>query len=313
MFMRHKSKEEKERLALIDKIRKEIDNFPRLRRGYSKEREEVIDLHLTLAYLYADIPQFHSYALQEFQIARTLTEELGDQKKLAHISGVIAYMYLAQLSYSQAIPYYKEAIELLKTDTFNKEMMIAKKGLGIAYLKSGNHEMGINILTDAAEICVELGDVNNYMEIVTEISAFYQETTDWKMVIEIESKALKILLDMGADGEISNTYIDIGIAFSKLKKHTDALLNFKQAVNYAIKSENNLSIYRGIVLVAESYFHLRDIKSAKKEYLQALSLAAFMGMEDETNKTKMVLLTLGASDLELSQAEEVGKKEIEKS
>ena len=43
--MPHKSKEEKERIELIEKIRKEIDSFPRLKRGFSEERIELIDLH----------------------------------------------------------------------------------------------------------------------------------------------------------------------------------------------------------------------------------------------------------------------------
>ncbi|TFG21201.1 MAG: tetratricopeptide repeat protein [Promethearchaeota archaeon] len=311
--MRHKSEEEKERIALIDKIRKEIDSFPHLKRGYSEERVEVIDLHLTLGYLYSDLPQLYDQSLQEFLIALSLTEELGDQQKIAHLNGIIASMYLARLSYTQAIPYYKKSIELLQTDTFNKEMMISKKGLGIAFQKTGQYEESIQLLSDAAEICVELGDIDNYMEIITMISRHYREQQEWDMVIEIEKKALKILLDMAADDEISNTYLDIGIAYSKIRQYNESLSSFKQAVNYAIKSENNLKIYQGIVLVAETFFQLRDIPSAKKEYLQALSMAAFLGIEDEIKKNQMVLLTLGASEEELQQAVDVGKKEKEKS
>ena len=308
-----KNKEEKERIALIDKIRKEIDSFPRLKRGYSKERVEVIDLHLTLGYLYSDLPRFQDHALQEFLIALSLIEELGDKSKLAHINGVIASLYLARLSYTQAISYYIKTVQLLQTDTFNKEMMITKKGLGISYIKTGQQEEGINILSDAAEICVELGEINNYMEIIMVLSSYYQDQQEWEMVIEVEAKALKILIDMAADDEISNTFFDLGIAYSKLQRYSESLSHFKQAVNYAIKTENNLKIYQGVVLVAETYFHLRDVPSARKEYMQALSMAAYLELEDEIKKTQMVLLTLGASEVELQQAVDVGKKEIKKS
>lgn len=311
--MPHKSREEKEHLDLIDKIRKEIDTFPRLKRGFSKERLELIDLHITLGYLYSDLPRFFDHSLQEFIIALSLTEELGEEKKIAHLNGIIASMYLARLDYAQAIPYYTRSVELLHTDTFNKEMMIAKKGLGLALVKTNQQEKGVKILSEAAEICVELGEVNNYMEIITVLSRFYQDQEDWGMMINIESKALKILLDMGADEEISNTYIDIGLANSKLQNYQEALTHFKHAVNYAIKSGSNLRIYQGIVMVAESYFHLRDIPSAKKEYIQALSMASYLEMKDEIKKTQIVLLTLGATEEELRQAMHRGKGEIEKS
>jgi tetratricopeptide (TPR) repeat protein len=310
--MPHKSKVEQERLALIDKIRKEIDSFPRLKRGFSKERAEVIDLHLTLGYLYADLPQFFDHSLQEFLIALSLTEELGDLQKIAHLNGIIASMYLARLNYAEAIRYYHCSIDLIQTDAFNKEMMVAKKGLGVAYIKTAHQEKGIKYLLEAAEICVELGDVNNYMEIITILSGFYRSQDDWGMIIEIESKALKILLDMGADLEIANTYIDIGIAWSKLEKFTNALDQFKNSVNFALKSENNLKIYQGIVLVAETYFHLRDISSAIKEYEQALSLAVYLEMGEEIKKTQMVLLTLGVSEAELRKVIEIGNKEKKK-
>ncbi|MHA1451629.1 MAG: hypothetical protein ACTSRD_02070, partial [Promethearchaeota archaeon] len=110
-----------------------------------------------------------------------------------------------------------------------------------------------------------------------------------------------------------NTYIDIGIAYSRIQQYNESLSCFKQAVNHAIKSENNLKIYQGIVMVAETYFHLRDIPSAKKEYTQALTMAAFLNLKDEIKKTQMVLLTLGSSEEELQQAVDVGKKEKEKS
>ncbi|MBN2155668.1 MAG: hypothetical protein JW776_06475 [Candidatus Lokiarchaeota archaeon] len=310
--MPQKNNEAKGRLELIEKIRKEIDSFPHLKRGYSKEREELIDLHLTLGYLYSDLPEFQGQSLQEFLIAHSLTKELGDMEKFAHINGIIASMYLAQLDYSSAISYYEESIQLLKTTKYNKEMMITKKGLGIAYLKTRNVEKGVLNLTNAAEICVDLGDIDNYMEIITILGVYYKEQQEWDTFIDIETKALKILLDMGADEEISKAYLDLGIAYSKLKRNSEALAQFKQTVNYAIKSESNLLIYQGIIMVAETYFHLRYIEEAKKEYLQALSMAYYLGMQNEVKKTKMVLLTLGATEEELHLAEKTGKMDGKK-
>ncbi len=311
--MPQKSKEEKERIALIDKIRKEIDSFPKLRRGFSKERVELIDLHLTLGYLYSDIRGFSEHTLQEFLIALSLSEELGDKEKIAHINGIIASMYLARLNFSQAISYFKNTIDLLQTNKFNKEMMITKKGLGIAYMKSFQFEQGINTLTEAAEICVDIGDINNYMEIISVLNGHYREKQEWDTVIELEKKALKILTDMGENEEISQTQMNLGIAYSKLRNYSESLTHFKNAVNYAIKAEHNLLIYHGIVLVAETYFQLRDLQHAKKEYLRALSMASFLELEDEIKKTQMVLLTLGATDQELNEAINIGKKEIKKS
>jgi hypothetical protein len=102
--------------------------------------------------------------------------------------------------------------------------------------------------------------------------------------------------------------MELGIAYANLKEHNHSLKNFKNAVNYAIKSENNFLIYQGIVLVAETLFQLRDIGGAKQEYLQALSMAVYLNLEVEIRKTKMVLLNLGASNQEITEAEDIGRK-----
>jgi tetratricopeptide (TPR) repeat protein len=151
------------------------------------------------------------------------------------------------------------------------------------------------------------------MEILALLKDHYNAQKDWEMIIELDKKALEVLKLTNNFKKIANSYYEIGVAFSRLEKHRKAIQHYKSGVNCAIRAENNHLIYIGLVSVGESYFHLRDIENARAEYFKALSLATFMGDADEINKTKMVLLALGASKEEIQEALERGKKEITKS
>ena len=132
---------------------------------------------------------------------------------------------------------------------------------------------------------------------------------DWKTIISLEKKALKILESLNNQIEISYAHIEIGLSYSQLKDYSEALVHFQRCVNAAIESGDNLLIYNGILMVAETLFHLREIDKAKEEYLKALSLITFLDEHDEISKTTLVLLTLGTTNEEIESAKNKGIRE----
>ena len=147
------------------------------------------------------------------------------------------------------------------------------------------------------------------MDIIIILKNLYADRSDWKTIISLEKKALKILESMNNQIEISYAHIEIGLSYSQLKDYNEALIHFQKSVNVAIESGGNMFIYNGILMVAETLFHLREIDKAKEEYLKALSLIAYLDNQDEISKTSLVLLTLGTTKDEIEKAIKKGKLE----
>jgi tetratricopeptide (TPR) repeat protein len=187
--------------------------------------------------------------------------------------------------------------------------MIGIKGLGLSLLGLKDEKSGIERLLESADLCVEIPDIDNYMDIIIILKNLYADRSDWKTIISLEKKALKILESMNNQIEISYAHIEIGLSYSQLKDYNEAMIHFQKGVNAAIESGGNMLIYNGILMVAETLFHLREIDKAKEEYLKALSLIAYLDNQDEISKTSFVLLTLGTTKDEIEKAIKKGKLE----
>ncbi|MCP4761897.1 MAG: hypothetical protein GY870_08945 [archaeon] len=292
----------KELKAKIDKFTQSIDENP-------IQIDNLARLHISLAYYLAEFPENYNDSINEFLKAQDLIMQLDDKLKLASLKGAIASVCYAKKDFTNSVQFYKDSLELLKNSKSTKEIMIGKKGLGLSLLGINEEEKGIKILLEAADLCVNLSDTSNYMEIISILKIYYSKEEEWEIIIELEKKALKILENLDNKTEVTYSQIEIGLCLSKLKKNSEALDYFKKSVNSALGAENNNLIYSGIILVAESHFHMKEIEKAKKEYLKALSLISYMGNKEEMNKTIMVLMTLGVDKKEIDTEIEKGKKE----
>jgi len=298
---------------IIQELRSEIEGFPKLRKTDIVLLNQLVDLEINLAYLLSEFPESYNESIVEFSKALDIASDLEDKAKIAFIKGSIASLYYAKGDNMNAAQQYKESIDLLKGTPYTKEIMIGQKGLGLCLMALGDENAGVKILLDAAQNCAELSDVDNYMEIITLLKVHYTNKKDWAMIIELETKALKILKDIGNSYEITISHMEIGLSHIQLKSFKDALYHFKQAVNSAIEEGDNLLIYRCIILVAETFFHLRQIDDAINEYLRALSLAVYINNAEEVQKTKLVLQTLGATHEKIEKAIQDGFTEQKKS
>ena len=304
---------QKETIAAINKLRKTLQEFPPDNQISELEKVKKGEFFITLAYLLAEFPKSSGEAISVFLQALEIFR-LSDKKiKTASINGTIASLHYSRKDFQNAVRYYRESVKLFteispNTNTL-KERMIGIKGLGLSLLGLNDEESGIEHLLESADLCVEIPDIDNYMEIIVILKNIFADRSDWKTIISLEKKALKILESLNNQIEISYAHIEIGLSYSQLKDYNEALVHFQKGVNAAIESGENLLIYNGILMVAETLFHLREINKAKEEYLKALSLITFLDDHDEISKTTLVLLTLGTNNEEIERAKNKGMRE----
>ena len=302
-------------LKEIKKLKKILLEFPPDNQISEIEKEKKGEFLITLAYMLAEFPKSSDEAISVFLKALEIFKLLSKKVKTASINGTIASIHYGKKDFQNAARYYNESIKLFGeiSDTTNtlKERMIGIKGLGLSFLGLNDEKSGIEHLLKSADLCVEIPDIDNYMETIVILKKIFTARSDWKTIINIEKKALKILESLNNQIEISYAHIEIGLSYIRLKDYNEALIHFQRSVNAAIKSGDNRLIYHGILMVAETLFHQREIEKAKEEYLKALSLITFLDDQDEISKTTLVLLTLGTSNKEIETAKTKGKLEKE--
>lgn len=291
---------------LIDQLLHKIEKYP-LNKDDALSKERLADLHISVAYLYSDYEESFDQAMDHFFQAFRLLEH-GTKLQKATLKGSIASMCYGKKDFINAVRYYQDSLSLLEP-IHKQEIMIGTKGLGMAHLALGNTKPAVDMLLEAADICVDISDVNNYMDIILILKKFYAGQDNWEMVIEFEMKALEILKTIENDYEIAMSYLELGLLYLKLEKYDVALNQFKMSVNAALKKGDNNLIYQGLIMVAETYFNLRILEDAKNEYLKALALASYMNSEEEIQKLKIILTNINTSQKKIADAIEKGKNE----
>ena len=311
MIKEPKELTEKQKQKIIKDLKEKILNLSSVKDKNNKEMQIIADSNINIAYLLADDRKNYNEAIEKFLLGLNYYKETDKKSRIASIYGAVGSICYAKKDFSNSSQYYKESINVLKDSKLKNEIMIGKKGLGLSLLGLNEEERGITYLLEAADICAEEPDLDNYMEIITILKLFFKEKEDWENSIELEKKALKVLEIVKNSNEITLSLYEIGIIYSYLKQYENSIVYLKKGVNSAIKSKNNQLLYNGISLVAEILFHMKKIEESKLEYLKALSLASYLDIKNEVDKTTMLLTALGTNHDDIHKAIEKGKNEQE--
>lgn len=293
--------DERGKLDLIRDLKKRIADFPPKYKLTRKQAEELIEYTMSLSLLLAEFPKFYDEALENLFKILDLAERFDLKNKLASIKGSIASVYYARGDFLRAARYYLDSLDILGNRK-NSEVMIGKKGLGLSLIAMGKEEEGVNYLLQAADLCADLRDYNNYMDILILLKKHYLSKKAYDVAAEIEKKAVKILEKTRNYYEIAMGYFELGRYLGLSGDYEGACNAYKTGTNYAFKAKTTDLMYKGVVSVAETYYKLGKIEEAKKEYLKALSIAAYLGDENEILKTKTVLRLLGINESEINTA-----------
>jgi len=303
---------EDEKLRLIDELKERIKSLSSITKPNYEELNNLLSLKLNLGYLYSSFDKFLIEALKEFTDAEELMKKLNlDQVEFASLKGSIASIYFILEDYVNSEKFYLQSLDLLD-DLHPNEKIIGKKGLGLSRIQLNKTNEGIINLLEAAELCVNQNDIDNYLEIITILKIHFKRNNQWDMILELEKKVLKVLENLNNKIEMAYSYLEIGVALSKLKNYQDALNNFKLAVNIGISENDNELIYKGILMIAETFLQLKEVEKAKDEYLKAISMASFLDLQDEVHKNKIILKLLEIPSDKIDEAIIQGKIEREK-
>ncbi|MBD3354094.1 MAG: hypothetical protein GF364_21610 [Candidatus Lokiarchaeota archaeon] len=296
-----------EKKEAIEKLEKTIQRLVKADLNDPIKINNLIDLRISLGYLYSEFQEHYKEAIAQFLKAiELLKEDEENRKRIASLKGSMASVYFAMRDFEMAMYFYRDSLELLDEKDI-AERMISEKGLGISLMNLGFDKKGIEHLLQSLNLCVEQSDIQNYMDIISVLKRYYSDHDEWGLVIDLEEKALEILKKLNKPIEVAISHLEIGLALSKLEKYGDAMPHFKLAVNNALKKGSNKIIYQGILMVAETYIHLKKKEEAIKEYKKALSMSSYMNNHEEIQKNRIILSTLGVNKEQIENAIKKGK------
>ena len=200
--------------------------------------------------------------------AIALYEELGDQKGVARSYYRMAGIFNAQKDHERAIQYAKQALEISTQAEYYQTAALAWQILILAYLDTGQLELGI----EAGNRCIEILTTHVQDDVFSLARAYgyrgdvWAAMGDYQKSLEDNIKSYGIVEEeIGAARPAAKTYrYGIGLALYMQGKYQEALPHLEATIEgYSSMGQGNKprtqELYKQ---TAQSYFQLGDYKNA---------------------------------------------------
>ncbi|MBL4656046.1 MAG: tetratricopeptide repeat protein, partial [Bacteroidia bacterium] len=187
----------------------------------------------------------YSKALQHYFEAMQIYNELSNKRGIAIQLGNIGIVYWNQGAYTKALQHYLEYLEIARELGIKQYQAIALGNIGILYMEQGDFVKTLQHYFEALEISKELGNKNHiaawlgnigivYMKQAEAVgqspdSAVYREQL-YSKALQHYFKALAIAKELEQKRRIATWLGDIGILYTKQKKHDEAEEFLLQAI-----------------------------------------------------------------------------------
>lgn len=236
-------------------------------------------------------------ALNYYENALRIYNEIGDKAGRAKQIGNIAIVYENLGDYYKAVEYYKEALNFARS-LGNKDLEGGTLGnLAIAYRSLGRYAESTECYLNAISIAREIGSKADEARHLLNLGILRQKLADYRGAREYYNTSLQIANDINYELAVEYVLGNFGDLYAELELYSKALKYYEQSLEKAIELEDKRGegiwrLYIGYINEARNNY-----SQAINYYKQALQTGRQSGRkEDELN----ALNRLGSVHLKLN-------------
>ncbi len=221
-------------------------------------------------------------ALESWEQALSIYQEIGDQQGEAKAYGNLSAAYLSLGDYEKAIFYLEKQLTIANQINDSQGQGDAYGNLGIVYRRRGDYEKAIYYLEKQLAIATQSNDKQKVANIYGNLGLVYYNLGNYEKAILFQEKSLAIKeeivkfaegdsLRVARQGE-ANSYNNLGLIYEKLTEYEKAISYYEKSL--AIKQEigdrngESSSYYN----IGSIYENLGDYNKAIVYYKQSLAI-----------------------------------------
>ncbi len=246
-------------------------------------------------------------AVSYYLTALKIAEEMGDKNKIAGILGNIGIVYDGQGDYSKALDYYFKALKM-------KEEMGAKNltastlcNIGVIYMKQADYSKALDYYFRALKIAEELGEKNYMTMVLGNIGIVYSEQADYPKALDYSFRTLKLTQELEDKFGMATTLGNIGSLYTKQNKLSEADKYLHDALKLATEIKALDLIKDDNNYLSELYKKKGDWKKAYEYHIHYLAARDSINNEEKVKKQTQLEM-----NYEFDKKEVAAKAEHEK-
>jgi class 3 adenylate cyclase len=260
----------------------------------------------------------YAKALEYYQKALAINEELGNKPGIAINLGNIGNVYNHLSDYAKALEYFEKALSI--NEELGNKLGVASNlvNIGIVYWHLTDYAKALEYAQRSLTIYEELGVKGGIAGCLDNIAAVYYSRSDYVKSLEYIHKALAINEELGSKSAVAVGLDHIGLVYWKLSDYANALEYFQKslAINEELGDKSSIANTLGNIgnVFAAQTFDGYDAAKAEEFILQAVAMSTETGAKKQLYEFHQNLAELYENEKRWEEAHEHFRRfyEVEK-
>ncbi|MBL8003560.1 MAG: tetratricopeptide repeat protein, partial [Candidatus Kapabacteria bacterium] len=219
-------------------------------------------------------------ALEYYQKALSINEEIGDKDGIARNLGNIGNVFNELSDYPKALEFYRKALQIFEEIENKHDIALSLGNIGMMYWNLSDYTKAIEYYQKAMFIYEEIGNNDGLAINLGNIGLVYLQLLDYPKALNYYEKALFICNQIGNKEGIARNYGNIGNVYSDLLDYPKSLEYFQKALLYYEQIENKRGIAINLGNIGIVYKNLSDYSKALEFYQKSLLINEEIGRKE---------------------------------
>ena len=265
-----------------------------------RDKEEKAKILSELGVIFYHLGELEK-ALEYYEKALKLHEELGSKEGMAADYGNMGIVYWVKGELEKALEYYEKALEL-DEELGRKEGMANQLGnIGIVYQIKGELGKALDCHERALELDEELGRKEGMANQLGNIGIVYQIKGELGKALDCHERALELDEELGIKEGIAADYANMGIVYQDKGELEKAREYFEKGLRIFKDIGNRIGTARTLMNIGDVFVLKGEKERALDCYLEAKRLAVGSSVfEDISKRLKRLKEKQNAKDTQQS-------------
>nr|QNO55820.1 photosystem I assembly protein Ycf3 [Methanosarcinales archaeon ANME-1 ERB7] len=263
--------------------RKRINEYLLEKVRDKKEKANILTDFGMISYYLGELDR----ALEYFEKALKLNENLGSKEGMAIGLGNIGNVYRIKGELDNALDYFEKALKLSEGLGIKEVMAVQLRNIGNVNLDKGEHEKALGYYLKALKLDEGLGRKKEIAADLGNIGVVYRIRGEIEKALEYFEKALELDEKLGIKEGMTRALGNIGIIYQIKGEHEKALEYFEKALELDEELGMKEGIATELMNIGNVNFDKGELGKALEYYDNALKVFKEMGIRIETARTLM--------------------------
>ncbi|MGB3401355.1 MAG: tetratricopeptide repeat protein [Microcoleaceae cyanobacterium] len=216
-------------------------------------------------------------ALQSFQQALEIYQEIGDHNGEADSLNSLGVVYSNLGQYQKAIEYYQQSLPIFQQIGNRNGEALALNNLGEVYRNLGQYQKAVEFHQQSLTIKREIGDRNGEASSLDNLGLVYRNLGQYQKAVEFHQQSLTIRQQIGNRNGEAASLNNLGLVYGNLGQYQKAIEYYQQSLTITREIGNRNGEASSLTNLGNAYRNLGEYQKAIEYYQQSLPIFQQIG------------------------------------